>query len=129
MLDEAQRKATVLEYFQRVNAGDVEKILEMWAPDGIIEDPVGQKRYSGTDELREFFAVVCAVQTQIVSGTVCAAQDDRQAAAPITATLVNPQDPTGGRLKINCVDVFAMNPDGTLAGLQVFWGLTDLTPA
>jgi len=39
MLDETKRKAVVLDYFKRVNAGDVEAICELFSPEARIEDP------------------------------------------------------------------------------------------
>src|SRR5690606_41352874 len=54
MPSEQQRKEVALAYCERVTAGDVEKILELFEPDAVIEDPMGTGEVHGREALREY---------------------------------------------------------------------------
>ncbi|MEU7751233.1 nuclear transport factor 2 family protein [Micromonospora sp. NPDC049101] len=129
MPDDAQRKAVVLEYFERVNAGDIDGLMKLFSPDAVIADPVGIPLVSGEEGLRAYFhRLVHDFGTKDVPGVPTGAQDERSVAIPLTATINNPQGPAGSRLSVNVVSTFEVGRDGTIEAMHAYWGATDVTP-
>ncbi|BAG22901.1 nuclear transport factor 2 family protein [Streptomyces griseus] len=131
MIDETQRKATVLEYFERVNAKDLDGVVKLFATDAVVADPVGAPPVAGEEALRAYFQrVLHEFDTHDVPGVPSGAQDGQSVALPLKATINNPQDPTGGvRLDVNLVSVFTIGEDGLISEMRAYWGLTDIAPA
>jgi steroid delta-isomerase len=57
-------EATLNAYVDRVNAGDAEGVLALFAPGAVIEDPIGSPAKSGED-LPQWFADAAAFATRI----------------------------------------------------------------
>ncbi|MFT2018192.1 nuclear transport factor 2 family protein [Streptomyces sp. 796.1] len=130
MPDEIERKRLVQDYYERVNAGDVDGICKLFAADARIEDPVGTEAVVGEAAVRAYFErVVTEFGTQDTPGTLTGSQDEQHVAAGLTATIRNPQDPAGGRLAVNVTAVFRIDADGLIAEMRAYWGATDVTPA
>ncbi len=117
MPDETERKRLVLDYFERVNAGDVD------APGARVEDPVGTGPVEGAEAIRAYFQrVVEEFGTQDTPGTLTGSQDDQHVAAGLRATIRNPQDPAGGRLAVNATSVFRFDANGLIEDMRAYWG-------
>ncbi|MER6185848.1 nuclear transport factor 2 family protein [Streptomyces sp. NPDC001652] len=130
MIDETQRKAVVLEYFERINSKDVDGVVKLFDADATVIDPVGTPAVTGTDALRAYFCrVIEEFDTQDVPGTPTGAQDGSSVAIPLKATINNPQDPTGGRLDVNVISTFRIGQSGLIEEMRAYWGLTDVAPA
>jgi steroid Delta-isomerase len=130
MLDETKRKAVVLDYFKRVNAGDVEAICELFSPEARIEDPIGAEAVVGEEAVRAYFKrLVEEYQTQDSPGDPTGSQDNSHIAVPFKAVITNPVAPGGGRLAVNVVCVFGFAADGLIESLVAYWGMTDISPA
>ncbi|RBM23855.1 MULTISPECIES: nuclear transport factor 2 family protein [unclassified Streptomyces] len=129
MPDDAQRKAVVLDYFERVNAGDVDQVVKMFSPSAKVADPVGSPTVTGTEELRAYFRrVINEFGTKDVPGEPIGAQDGASVAIPLKATINNPLDPKGGRLDVNVICTFRIGDDGLIEEMNAYWGMTDITP-
>ncbi|MFD4998116.1 nuclear transport factor 2 family protein [Streptomyces buecherae] len=129
MADETERKRLVLDYFERVNAGDVDGICEMFAPQARVEDPVGTGPVVGEEAIRAYFRrVVEEFGTQDTPGTLTGSQDDQHVAVGLRATIRNPQDPAGGRLAVNVTSVFRFDASGLIEEMRAYWGATDVAP-
>ncbi|WP_369182048.1 type I polyketide synthase [Streptomyces sp. Y1] len=125
-VDDRTRKETVLEYFRRVNAGDVDQVLELFAADAVIEDPVGQEPRQGAEALREYYEITLhRSRVEVAVGHPVGAQDGSSVAVPVTGRLTTGEDGERRRVSIDCVDVFELDEEGRIAGLRVYWGLTD----
>jgi acyl transferase domain-containing protein/acyl carrier protein len=125
-VDDKARKELVLEYFRRVNEGDVDRVLDLFAADAVIEDPVGQDPRQGAEALREYYEITLEqAATEVVVGKPTGAQDGSSVAIPVTGHLVALRDPERRRVSIDCVDVFQIDGDGRIKELRVYWGLTD----
>ncbi|MFF2852284.1 SDR family NAD(P)-dependent oxidoreductase [Streptomyces sp. NPDC058001] len=126
LLDETTRKEVVEEYFRRLNAGDLDKVLEMLAPDVRMEDPVGGPPKVGREAVGEYIAQVIEAKAEITIGPVVAAQDGVRVALPLVGRLAQLGRSEGPRMEINCVDVIRINGDGLIEEVLVFWGMTDI---
>lgn len=131
-----------LEYCRRMNAGDVDAVLRLFAEDIHFEDPVGSPPVLGRRALRAHVASVVAARVHEVPGTPVAAQDGQHVVIPLTATLdylplgatlaaagmlSPPPDPRSARLRFNLVSLIRVNPDRLLQEVRVFWGRTDVS--
>ncbi|MER6960320.1 SDR family NAD(P)-dependent oxidoreductase [Streptomyces sp. NPDC000618] len=128
MTDEPTRKKIITEYYRRLNAGDVDGVVAMFAPDGFIEDPMGLSVSRGPEALRHFYDVTMnqADIKDTVKSIVCA-QDDRHAAASLTADVVNITDPDRGRITVEAVMTFRIGDEGLIEEVRSFWGATDVS--
>ncbi|MDN5750254.1 MAG: nuclear transport factor 2 family protein, partial [Pseudonocardia sp.] len=126
--DENARKAVVTEYYRRLNAGDLDGVVAMFAEDGRIEDPLGQSPAQGHEALRRFFEVTI-MQADIRDriGPMVAAHDGRHVAASVTADMINVQDPDGGRVEIEAIMTFQVDGRGRITEARTFWGASDVT--
>ncbi|GAA5062204.1 steroid delta-isomerase [Thermocatellispora tengchongensis] len=127
MLDEIERKEIINEYFKRVNAGDVEGVFSMLAPDAVVEDPIGYEPRKGERALREYLRfnlVDCQIQDTVEK--MVAGQDGRSVAVALTCDSVNYMDPNKSHVKINCIVTFLVNEQGLIDELRSFWSFKDL---
>ncbi|MGH3700932.1 MAG: nuclear transport factor 2 family protein [Pseudonocardiaceae bacterium] len=127
MLDEAQRKAAVTDYFAAINEGEPAAIVAKFADDAVIEDPVGGTVRVGRDAVEEFAALVVASEMKISVGTLVAAQDGTRAAVALSATFRDTLDADRRQVSVNAVDVIEFDADARIRRLQAFWGISDLS--
>ncbi|MDT0343460.1 SDR family NAD(P)-dependent oxidoreductase [Streptomyces sp. DSM 44938] len=128
MTDENRRKEIALEYFRRLNAGDVPGLLDLFTEDAVLEDPIGHGERKGREALREFYGVnTTMARLQDAVGTPIAAQDGHSVAVPVVATLNNIAEPGKAleRVSINALVMFRITTDGLIEEVRGFWGLTD----
>jgi steroid Delta-isomerase len=124
---EVERKDVVREYLRRLSDGDVDGAAALYAEDGRIEDPVGSTPHIGREAVRTHIAsVVRDAKLEVTVGEPCAAQDGVRVAVPLVASVVQPADPSGPRVQINCVDVVSVGEDGLITEILSFWGLSDI---
>jgi acyl transferase domain-containing protein/acyl carrier protein len=125
-VDDRARKEVVLEYFRRLNEGDVDRVLELFAPEAVIEDPVGSVPRQGAEALREYYEITLEQgRCEVTVGTAVGAQDGTSVAVPVTGRLIALQDPERRRVSIECVDIFGVDDEGRIEDLRVYWGMTD----
>jgi steroid delta-isomerase len=135
------RTELVLEHSRRVNAGDVDGLVALYAEGAGFEDPVGSGRRLGRDALRAHFEQTIAANTREVTGKPVAGQDGMHALVPITAVMdYLPKGPgfaergwltpSGGlepkRLKCEYVLMIRAGADGLIEESRAFWGRSDL---
>jgi steroid delta-isomerase len=111
---------TVLRYFSLFADGDVEGIVALFAPDAVIEDPVGGAPIAGAEALRGFFASGFAyVGGRILfrpEGAVRIAGNFAACAAIATCDRANPPFFT------ETLDVMEFNDAGKIISMKAYWG-------
>ncbi|MEW2079967.1 SDR family NAD(P)-dependent oxidoreductase [Streptomyces sp. NPDC013433] len=128
MTDEPTRKKIITEYYRRLNAGDVDGVVSMFAPDGYIEDPLGAPVTRGHEALRHFYDVtIRQADIKDTVHSVVGAHDERHVAASVTADLVNMEDPDRKRVTVDAVMTFRIGDDGLIEEARTFWGTTDVS--
>ncbi|WP_432015337.1 nuclear transport factor 2 family protein [Streptomyces cucumeris] len=120
MADEATLKKMALEYAARMNAGDVEAVLELFSDDIVFEDPVGAPPLVGKDALREHIAWSIECQVHETPGRPVTSMDGRRVAVPTTVTVLKPT-----KLTFSIIGVIELGDDGLVHHAQAFWGITD----
>lgn len=126
MLDHAQMRDAVLAYAGFFQSGDVDGIVSLFAPDAVLEDPVGQPSHVGLEAIREFFKTgFAAVNGEMImqpEGEVRVAE--RHAACAMLVTCPRAETP----FRIATLDVFAFAEDGRFSEMKAYWGPGNFQP-
>jgi steroid delta-isomerase len=115
-----QVEAAVEEYFDSVGAFDVQRFVNNFAPDGVLEDPVGTPPVQGTSAIGAFLASIIApfsdIKHKIQDINVCGNE------AAVNWKL-NLKTTTGKKITIDGMGVFKFNQNGKLQSVREFWDL------
>lgn len=141
-MNEFARKKRVLELSRRVNAGDLDAVIEMYAPDAVLEDPVGLPPLTGHDAMRAHYALLLSARLREEAAEPVAGQDATHALLQITSVmdylplgpeyaargwLKAPGSPGTARLERTAMLVVRMDKSGLVQHLKSYWGMSDLT--
>ena len=126
MPDEAARKQLVLEYCRRMNAGDLDGAVALFASDARFEDPVGAPPMVGTGAIRAHLAQAVEFQVREYPVDPMAAMDSEHVVIPVGVTLKVPQLPAGKRSSINLMSVIRVGADNLIHDVRVYWGESDM---
>ena len=121
----ALMEATLNAYAERINAGDAAGVLALFAPDAVIEDPIGSPPRSGPD-LGPWFADTVAFGTRITPVAPIRGSHGDEALLVFDVEFTPPGSP---RLRIRSADAFRLDADGRILSLRAFWGPDDMAPA
>ena len=119
-----QDAAAVLHrYVESVASGDAASVAALFAPDGVLRDPVDGVPHRGREEICLFFDESFHAQGPIrmaVEGAVRVA--GQHVAAALTASI-----PSGNRtLRIDTLDVLQLDADGLIVSLDAYWGPSNI---
>jgi Nuclear transport factor 2 (NTF2) domain. len=109
-------------YVERVDAGDIEGILALYAEDAKVEDPVGSTPLRGIEAIAAFYRQglgtlqVSAALTGPVRATC-----DGQGAVPFRVVF-------GGRA-LDVIDVMAFDAQGLIRSMKAYWSEVNVGPA
>ena len=111
---------TVECYVKLMCESDADGIVELYAADATVEDPVGGNVIQGHEAIRSFYAAA-AVNLQLeLTGPVRAA--GKECAMPMLAVLtVNDQ-----KHYIDIIDVMAFDDEGKITSMRAFWNPADI---
>jgi steroid delta-isomerase len=118
-------EATLNAYVDRVNAGDAEGVLALFAPGAVIEDPIGSPAKSGED-LPQWFADAAAFATRITPVAPIRGSHADEALLIFDVEFTPPGSP---RLRVRSADACRFDALGRIVSLRAFWGPEDLAPA
>lgn len=105
--------AAVDTYVDAINTKDVEKLLALFADDGVLLHPFGT--FTGRDQLRQFYAgIVMQADTKLTVGARAAEGD--VAIAEVTG--VSPQAPDDPQ---HACDVFQVDDAGRVRRLAIYY--------
>jgi len=119
-LTQAEIEAAVEEYFASIGSLDVQRFVNNFAPDGVLEDPVGTPPLQGTQAIAAYFGAIITpfseikpyVQEVVVSG--------QEAAVNWKLRL---KTTAGKVIIIDGMGVFKFNQQGKLQSVREFWDL------
>ncbi|WP_211245589.1 nuclear transport factor 2 family protein [Actinomadura oligospora] len=141
LTSERDRKELALEHCRRVNAGDVDALLELYGEDVVFADPVGGDEGAGLRALRAHYEEAFAAGLRVEPGEPVAAQDGAHTFVPVTSVtdyaplgprfaergwLVPPDDPSGKRLRRTCMLLLRVDETGLIREARTFWGRSDV---
>jgi steroid Delta-isomerase len=122
---QAAMKATLQAYVDRINAGDAAGVTALFAPDAVIEDPIGSEPKTG-EAISAWFADTVAYRTHITSVVPHRGSHGNEA---LLVFDVEFSPPDGGRLRIRSADACTFDAQGRITSLRAFWGIDDVEPA
>ena len=117
MLSDEHITNTLQAYVDAVSGDDVEKIIELYAEDGVVEDPIGTVPHRGHDALREFYQMaVDMVEKMVLEGNP-RIRDNFGACGMIAY-------PKGMDMKfcMETMDVMEFNAEGKIIRMTAYWG-------
>jgi steroid delta-isomerase len=122
MPSEAARKKMALEYAQRLNDGDIDGVLELFADDVVFEDPVGQPPLVGKEALRRHLVLAVDSKVHETPGAPVTSMDDRFVVTPTTVVVHAPTPMT-----FHIIGLVELGEDGLGHHVRAFWGMTDMS--
>ncbi len=120
-----QMRAALQAYVDHINAGDRDGVLALFAPDAVIEDPLGSPPKTGK-EIENWFSDTIAFGTHIRPVAPIRGSHSNAAALVFEVTF---QPPAGPRLLIRSLDVCTFDAEGRITSLKAYWGPDDIEPA
>jgi len=114
--------ATVQLYLELIGNGGADDIVELFAADATVEDPVGSEPYVGLAAIRGFFSTLESLEreTELVSLRVCG----HEAALQFVITF-NAGD---SRMRLSPIDTVVFDSDGKITSIRSYFSPSDVTP-
>jgi steroid Delta-isomerase len=107
---------TVNRYISLVAKGTADDLVELYADDATVEDPVGGEVHIGRQAIHGFYSAVDNVQRECELVTLRVAGNE---AAFHFKLIVSAGDT---RMQIEPIDVMVFNSDGKIAAMKAYWG-------
>ncbi|HSV78692.1 MAG TPA: nuclear transport factor 2 family protein [Ramlibacter sp.] len=110
------RCATARRYIDAVNARDVAAVLSLYAPDAVVQDPVGraEREFRGTEALRKFYEGVVARGAKLeIVGPIRGGHSDT-IATPVLARVPG--------FEIDVITTTSFDEQGRICRYLAYWG-------
>jgi steroid Delta-isomerase len=120
---QAAMRAVLEAYVDRINGGDGEAVVALFAPGAVIEDPVGTEPKTGA-QIATWFADTVAFDTRIRPVAPIRGSHANAAALVFDVTF---QPPAGPALLIRSLDVCTFDREGRITSLKAYWGPEDIS--
>ncbi len=116
-MDYAKAAAAVQQYMDGLTGDDVSVVVDLYADDAQIEDPIGSDIVSGREAITQFYSGVLAnIQGAELSGPIRLAANE--VAFPFQITIGAADAP----MYMDIIDVFTFNNEGKVMLMRAFWG-------
>jgi len=104
-------------YLNALVNNDVDTIVNLYASDATVEDPVGSEVMIGEEAIRGFYTgAIGGIAAAQLSGTPRLAGNE--IAFPFTLVAGAP----GQQFEMSIIDVFVVNDEGKVSSMRAFWG-------
>ncbi len=124
MTDSAARIAVCQAYLDGLVAGDLDAVLNLFADDATVEDPVGTEPKVGQEALAAFYQIACDFVTAAqLTGTPRIAGNE--VAFPFEITTGTDENAS----VISIIDAFRFNNEGKIVSMRAWWGGDNVRPA
>ena len=114
---------TVNRYLELAAQGKVDDIVELYAEDGTVEDPVGGEVHIGREAIRGFYSMIPAGNNETEMFTLRALGQEAAFYWALTVEL------GGSRVRIEIISTMTFNADGKIASMKAYWGPENIKPA
>jgi len=119
---QAAMRATLQAYVDRTNAGDAAGLVALFAPDAVIEDPVGSP-IKQSIEFATWFGDSVAFGARITPVAPIRGSHSNAAALTFDVEFTPPGEQ---RLRIRSLDVCTFDEAGQITSLRAYWGPDDV---
>jgi steroid delta-isomerase len=120
--DETQAiRDTVNRYIELVARGSADDLVELYADDATVEDPVGGEVHIGHQAIHGFYSAVDNVEREceLVTLRVCG----NEAAFQFRLTVAAGEH----RMVIEPIDVMVFDERGKISAMKAYWSAADVT--
>jgi len=114
---------TVNRYLELAAKGKVDEIVELYAVDGTVEDPVGGEVHIGREAIRGFYSKIPTGNNQTELFTLRARGQEAAFYWAITS------EPRADRMTIESISTMTVNDDGKIASMKAYWGPENVSSA
>ena len=111
---------TVNRYIELVAKGGADELVELYADDATVEDPVGGEVHIGHQAIQGFYSAVNDVQRECELVTLRVAGNEAAFHFRLTITAGE------HRMVIEPIDVMAFDEDGKVAHMKAYWSAADV---
>lgn len=111
-------------YPDLLTKGDVDAIVELYAEDATVEDPIGSDLYVGKEAIRGFYAQSAGSVTMKRTGPVRVA--GLEAACPLVVWM-GPEGPD--RRALDIISTMVFDESGKITQMRAYWSFDGLRPA
>ena len=111
---------TVNRYIELVAMGSADDIVELYADDATVEDPVGGEVHIGRQAIRGFYAAVSDVQRECELVTLRVAGHEAAFQFRLTVTAGE------HKMVIEPIDVMVFDAQGKVAAMKAYWSAADV---
>lgn len=122
MVSEKHMKQVLQSYIDLFNKSDWEAIVDLYAEDATVEDPVGKTTMEGKGKIGPFYKMAVGTGARLALAAPIRASHGNSAAMAFDVQLNMPQ----GRALIRVIDVMTFNDAGKVSSMRAFWGPSDM---
>ena len=116
MLEQKAAESLADTYLEKLTAGDLQALVELYAEDGSVEDPVGSGVVQGRAAIRRFYQQALAGKPRAErSGSV------RCCASEMVFPFVVRSEAGGHPIAIEIIDHFRVDDAGRIVAMRAFW--------
>jgi steroid delta-isomerase len=115
MADNKQIRRIYERYPELVTKGEVDAIVELYAEDGTIEDPIGSDLHIGHDAIRAFYQQAIGTVTMKRTGPVRVAGNE--AATPMVVLMGSGEN----RKAIDIISAMVFDDAGKITSMRAWW--------
>ncbi|HTX96258.1 MAG TPA: nuclear transport factor 2 family protein [Mycobacterium sp.] len=112
---------TVNRYIELVATGSADDLVELYAGDATVEDPVGGEVHIGRQAIHGFYSAVNDVQRQCELVSLRVAGNEAAFQFRLTVTAGE------RRMVIEPIDVMVFDNRGKIASMKAYWSAADVT--
>ena len=125
MATEQQMRDAMQAYIDALNADDLQGIVDLYAEDATVEDPVGGELKVGKAAITEFYKFSVQLQPRATLVAPIRASHAQSAAMAFDVALKLEQGP----VVIRVIDVMTFDEQGKFTSMKAYWGPSDMQPA
>lgn len=113
---------TVTRYLELASQGKADDVVELYADDATVEDPVGGGEvHIGRDAIRRFYDALPSSGAQAEIQTLRALGNEAAFHWALTIDLGD------NKMRIDIISVMTFNDEGKIASMKAYWGPENVT--
>lgn len=112
--------AAVNAYVEGFSRGDLGAIVNLYAEEATVEDPVGSSLHRGKEAIRAFYA------GSLKTGAKLKLDGPIRVGADCAAFAFSVHLNYGGEKRIDVIDIFRFNEAGKVVEMRAFWGPSNM---
>ena len=112
---------TVNRYIELVAKGSADELVELYADDATVEDPVGSEVHIGRQAIHGFYSAINDGQRECELVSLRVAGNEAAFQFRLTVTAGE------HRMVIEPIDVMAFDDQGKVAAMKAYWSAADVT--